>query len=40
MCDQAKIIDIQARNYEFVEKAPIDIVLEVVDTVNGFIEPD
>ena len=40
LCDQAKIIDINARNFEFVEKAPKDIVLEVIDTVNGFIEPE
>ena len=38
LCDQAKIIDIQARNFEFIETAPKDIVLEVVDTVYGFIE--
>jgi mRNA interferase MazF len=38
LCDQAKIIDIQARNFEIVEKAPIDITLEVIDIVNGFIE--
>jgi len=38
LCDQAKIIDIQARNYEFVEQAPADIVLDVIDTVSGFIE--
>jgi len=38
LCDQAKIIDIQARNFEFVEKAPKDITLNVIDTINGFIE--
>jgi len=38
MCDQAKIIDINARNFAFVEKAPQDIVSEVVDVINGFIE--
>jgi len=38
LCDQAKIIDIQARNFEFIEKAPKDIVLDVIDTINGFIE--
>lgn len=38
LCDQAKIFDIQARNYEFVEEAPKDIVLEVVDIINGFVE--
>ena len=38
LCDQAKIIDIQARNFEFIEKAPKEIVLEVVDIIIGFIE--
>ena len=38
MCDQAKAIDIQARNYEFIEQAPVDIVHEVIDIVSGFVE--
>jgi len=38
LCDQAKIYDIRARNFEFIEKAPKDIVLEAVDILNGFIE--
>ena len=38
LCDQAKIIDIRARNFEFIEKSPKDIVLEVIDIINGFIE--
>ena len=38
LCDQAKIIDIQARDFEFVEQAPQNIIFEVIDTVNGFIE--
>ena len=38
LCDQAKITDIKARNFEFIEKAPKDIVLEVIDILNGFIE--
>jgi len=38
LCDQAKIIDIQARDFEFVEQAPNDIALEVIDTVKSFIE--
>lgn len=37
LCDQAKIMDIKARHYEFIEEAPSDIVLEVVDIVAGFI---
>jgi len=38
LCDQAKIIDIQARDFEFIEKAPSDIVYEVIDIVKSFIE--
>jgi len=38
LCDQAKIVDIQARNFEFVENAPEDIVLDILDVVAGFIE--
>jgi len=28
----------QARNFEFIEKAPKDIVLNVIDIISGFIE--
>jgi mRNA interferase MazF len=38
LCDQAKIIDIQARSFEFIEKAPKEILLEAVDIITGFIE--
>ena len=38
LCDQAKIIDISARSFEFVEEAPTDIVAEAVDIIHGFIE--
>lgn len=38
LCDQAKIIDIHARNFEIIEKAPSDITMNVVDTIKGFIE--
>jgi mRNA interferase MazF len=38
LCDQAKIIDIHARKYEYIEKAPKDIILEVVDIIHGFID--
>ena len=38
LCDQAKIIDVQARNFEFIEKAPKDIILNIIDIINGFIE--
>lgn len=38
MCDQAKILDLQARNAQFIEKAPIEVVYEVTDIISGFIE--
>jgi len=38
LCDQAIIIDLQARSFAFIEKAPKDILLEAIDIVNGFIE--
>ncbi len=38
LCDQAKIIDIHARDFSIIEKAPRYIVAEVVDIINGFIE--
>jgi mRNA interferase MazF len=38
MCDQAKILDMQKRNAEFIEKAPDSTIFEVVDIISGFIE--
>jgi len=38
MCEQVKALDIHARNVTFHEKAPKDIVEEVVDILIGFIE--
>ena len=38
LCDQAKSLDLQERNAEFIEKAPSDIVFEVADIVGGFVE--
>ena len=38
LCDQARTLDINARNYEFIEKVPEDILLEVIDIISGFIE--
>ena len=39
LCDQAKIVDIQARKFEFIEKAPEEIILEAIDIISSFIEP-
>ena len=38
MSDQARTLDIKARNYEFIERISDDILLEVLDIINGFIE--
>ncbi|MDD2215488.1 MAG: type II toxin-antitoxin system PemK/MazF family toxin [Eubacteriales bacterium] len=38
MCEQVKALDIDARNAVYQEKAPPDIVEEVIDILIGFIE--
>jgi mRNA interferase MazF len=38
LSDQARTLDINARNYEFIEKIPDDILLEVIDIITGFLE--
>lgn len=38
MCEQVKALDIHARNASFYEKAPKEIVEEVVDILVGFVE--
>ncbi|MDR0272041.1 MAG: type II toxin-antitoxin system PemK/MazF family toxin [Clostridiales bacterium] len=38
MCDQAKILDLSQRNTEYIESAPMEIILDVIDIINGFIE--
>ena len=38
MCDQIRAVDVSARNGEYVEKAPKDIVAEVVDQIVSFVE--
>jgi mRNA interferase MazF len=38
LCDQVRTLDINVRNYEYIEKLPNDILLEVIDIINGFIE--
>ena len=38
MCDQAKILDLQVRNAEFIESVPEDILFEIVDIISGFLE--
>ena len=38
MCEQVKSLDILARNASFLEKAPKDILEEVIDVIIGSIE--
>ena len=38
LCDQARVFDIKARNFEFIEKSPQDILEKVKELVIGFIE--
>ena len=38
LCDQIRSLDISARNGEFLEKAPDDLVSEVIDLIISFIE--
>lgn len=40
LCDQAKILDLQKRDAEFIEKAPADIVAEISDIICGFVETE
>lgn len=38
LCDQARILDITARNASFIERAPSNVTAFVVDLVIGFVE--
>ncbi|GMO56264.1 MAG: endoribonuclease MazF [Treponemataceae bacterium] len=38
LCDQVRTLDINARNFEYIENVTDDILLDVLDIVNGFIE--
>jgi mRNA interferase MazF len=38
LCDQTRTLDINARNYEFIETVPEDILFDVVDIIDGLIE--
>lgn len=38
MCEQVKSLDISAGKASFKEKAPKDILEEVVDVLHGFLE--
>jgi len=38
MCEQVKSLDVSARKASFLEKAPKDILDEVIDVLIGFVE--
>ena len=38
LCTQIKALDVIARNFQFIETIPNDILFEVIDIVKGFIE--
>lgn len=38
LCDQARMLDLNSRRAEFVEKAPSELVAEAVDLIVGFVE--
>ena len=38
MCEQVKSLDLNARNATFFERLPDDVLAEVLDILNGFIE--
>jgi len=38
LCDQARTLDVYARNADFVERVPLDIIDEAVSMIKSFIE--
>jgi mRNA interferase MazF len=38
LCDQVRTLDINARNFEYIENVAGDILFEVLDIINGVIE--
>jgi len=38
MCDQAKVLDLQVRNAEFIEKIPRNILHEIVNIIGEILE--
>ena len=38
MCEQAKCLDIKARNVSFVESAPYEVIEEMIDMICSFVE--
>ena len=40
LCDQLKTLDIVERDYDFIEKAPKELILEIIGTINNFMETE
>ena len=38
MCDQVRMLDLNSRRADFTERAPDDILAEVVDLISGILE--
>lgn len=38
MCDQVRTLDLNSRRADFVEKAPDNILAEVIDLISGILE--
>ena len=38
LCDQIRTVDTEARGYRLIEKAPDDILDEVLDVIDGFFD--
>jgi mRNA interferase MazF len=38
LCDHIRTMDIEARNYEFIEMLPLDILQKVLATISGLLE--
>ena len=37
LTDQIRVVDVEARGFEFIERVPDDIVVEVVGIINDFV---
>jgi hypothetical protein len=40
MTAQTKILDVQARNYDFIEMIPSDILGDVLELISSFLQKD
>jgi mRNA interferase MazF len=40
LCDQPRTLDIYARNFEWIERIPEELLAEVIDIISGFLEKE